>query len=382
MKRAHQRGRSVSPPLEVVTPPPWLSWEEMIASTPAARAAEARVRSPTPNARSAKGAAPTGDVAAAAALVARLREGARRRHYSRRTEKAYAGWVRRFLAFHRYRGPEHLGTPEVRSFLTHLAVRRRVSASTQNQAFSALLFLFREVLERELESLEETPRAKRPVRLPVVLSREEVRAVLRNLRGREWLIASLMYGSGLRLQECLSLRVKDVDFDRRVLLVRDGKGRKDRETVLPGGLVEPLRNHLEAVRSAHAEALADGRGAVAVPDALERKYPRAPWSFGWQWVFPAARDYVDARSGVVRRHHLHQTVVQRVIRVAVNKAGLTKPATSHSLRHSFATHLLEAGYDIRTIQELLGHRDVSTTMIYTHVTRIGSKGVRSPFDDP
>jgi integron integrase len=236
------------------------------------------------------------------------------------------------------------------------------------------------VLGRKLEDLDDTPRAKRPTRLPVVLSRSEARAVIDHLPGRVWLVGSLMYGAGLRLQECLTLRMKDVDFDRRVLMVRDGKGRKDRETVLPDTLREPLRRHLDQVRPAHERDVADGRGAVSLPEALERKYPRAPWELGWQWVFPASREYVDTRTGLLRRHHLHPTMVQRAFRTAVKKAGLTKPATSHSLRHSFATHMLEAGYDIRTVQELLGHRELNTTMIYTHVTTVGSKGVRSPLD--
>lgn len=315
-----------------------------------------------------------------AVVLQRVWQLARARHYSRRTEKAYAAWVRRFLAFHNYRDPAVLGSPEVKAYLTHLAVQQKVSASTQNQAFSALLFLFRDVLERKLTGLEDTPRAKGPVRLPLVLTRHEVDAVLGCLHGRLWLIASLLYGSGLRLQESLSLRVKDLDFERRVLVVRDGKGRKDRETVFPAKLLEPLRQHLEWIRTQHAKQLADGRGAVTLPDALARKYPRAAWALGWQWVFPATREYVDTETGTLRRHHMHPTVVQRAFCGAVRAAGIAKPATSHSLRHSFATHMLESGYDIRTIQELLGHRDLTTTMIYTHVTMIGSKGVRSPLD--
>ncbi|MCG6926966.1 MAG: integron integrase [Acidobacteria bacterium] len=321
-----------------------------------------------------------GDAAAAHALVERVREAIRARHYSRRTEKSYVGWVRRFLAFHAYGDATRMGATEVRAYLTHLATRRRVSASTQNQAFSALLFLFRQVLGRDLEALEDTPRAKRPTRLPVVLSRAEAAALISHLPGRLWLVGSLIYGAGLRLQECLSLRVKDVDFDRRVLTVRDGKGRKDRETVLPDALEEPLRGHLRRIRKTHEKEVADGRGAVTLPDALERKYPRAQWELGWQWVFPAGREYVDRSTGVLRRHHLHPSAVQRAFRTAAEEAGLAKRATSHSLRHSFATHMLEAGYDIRTVQELMGHRELNTTMIYTHVTTVGSKGVRSPLD--
>jgi integron integrase len=315
-----------------------------------------------------------------AAAARRLRETIRRRHYSRRTEKAYVGWLRRFLAFHGGRDPALLGEAEVRAYLSHLALRETVSASTQNQAFSAILFFYRDVLGRRLEGLEDTPRAKRPVRLPVVLSREEVKAVLGQLRRTLWLIASLMYGSGLRLEECLRSRVKDVDFSRRAFTVRDGKGGKDRETVLPLALLEPLRAHIDSIRKLHARDLAAGNGSVIVPDALVRKYPRAPWELGWQWVFPATRMYVNRTNGLLQRYHLHETVVQRAVRDAVRAGGIAKQATSHSLRHSFATHLLEAGYDIRTIQELLGHKDVSTTMIYTHVADVGPRGVKSPLD--
>jgi len=359
-------------PLECLTPPRWAHEADLKGSS-----APPSPGSPT----SALSPAPTGGPATAKVLVQRLRQVVRQRHYSLRTEKSYAGWARRFLVFHRYPDPARLGAVEVRAYLTHLAMRQHVSASTQNQAFSALLFLFREVLGRKLEQLDDTPRAKRSVRLPVILARPEVRAILSRLRGRPWLVASLMYGGGLRLEECLSLRVKDVDFERRVLVIRDGKGRKDRETVFPQKLMEPLRGQLERVRGRHEGDLMDGRGAVSLPDALERKYPRAAWELGWQWLFPAAREYVDPQTGVLRRHHLHQTVVQRAFRIAVREAGVTKPATSHSLRHAFATHLLEAGYDIRTVQELLGHRDLNTTMIYTHVTIVGGKGVRSPLDD-
>jgi integron integrase len=313
-------------------------------------------------------------------VAERVRAAIRQRHYSRRTEKAYVGWVRRFLEFHGHREAGAMGAPEVGAFLTDLATRQRVSASTQNQAFSALLFLYRDVLGRELRDLEDVPRAKRPTRLPQVLGRGEARVLIDHLPRRLRLIGSLLYGAGLRLQECLSLRVKDVDLDRRVLTVRDGKGRKDRETVLPDALREPLRRQLLEVRSAHRTALAAGRGAVTLPDALERKYPRAAWELAWQWVFPAARDYIAESTGQRRRHHLHPTVIQRAFRDAAKEAGLVKPATSHSLRHSFATHMLEAGYDVRTVQELMGHRDLNTTMIYTHVTTVGSKGVLSPLD--
>ena len=369
--RSGPRLRRSEVPLECLTPPWWAHKVDLTTSSAL----------PTPDSATSPPAPATAGPAAANVLIQRLRQVVRQRHYSLRTEKSYAGWGRRFLAFHRYPEPARLGAVEVRAYLTHLAMRQRVSASTQNQAFSALLFLFRDVLGRKLEELDDTPRAKSPVRLPVILARSEVRAILERLRGWPWLAASLMYGGGLRLEECLSLRIKDVDFERRVLVIRDGKGRKDRETVFPRKLIEPLRRQLERVRGRHADDLVGGRGAVTLPDALERKYPRAAWELGWQWLFPATREYVDTSTGILRCHHLHQTVVQRAFRTAVQEAGITKPATSHSLRHAFATHLLEAGYDIRTVQELLGHRDLNTTMIYTHVTTVGGKGVRSPLDD-
>jgi integron integrase len=302
------------------------------------------------------------------------------RHYSRRTEKAYIGWIKRFIFFHGVRHPDEMGEREVMAFLSDLAVRQRVSASTQTQAFSALLFLYREVLGRRLEGLEEGVRAKRPVRLPVVLSRDEVRAVLDRLQGGPWLMAALIYGSGLRILECARLRVKDLDFTRAEILVRDGKGRKDRTTLLPGRLVDPLRAHLERVHAQHEEDLARGGGRVPLPEALARKYPGANAEWAWQWVFPASRSYLSPQLGIRCRHHVHETVLQRAFHEAVRCAGITKHATCHTLRHSFATHLLEAGYDIRTIQELLGHNDVSTTMIYTHVLNRGGLGVRSPLD--
>jgi integron integrase len=314
-------------------------------------------------------------------VIGRLRQTLQTRHYSRRTERAYVAWVGRFLcALPRRLRPSDAAVGDVTAFLARLAVDEKVAASTQNQAFSALLFLFREVLQRELAGLDDVARAKRPERLPLVLSRDEVAAVLGRLRGTPRLMASLMYGCGLRLLECCRLRVKDVDFDRHEVTVHDGKGRKDRVTVLPDRLVPPLRDHLERVRRQFLRDLEGAAGYVALPDALARKYPSAPRAWAWQWVFPAARVHTDAATGERRRHHLHESVLQREFASAVRAARLTKPATCHTLRHSFATHLLESGYDIRTIQELLGHADVSTTMVYTHVLNRGGRGVRSPLD--
>jgi integron integrase len=318
--------------------------------------------------------------AAGPRLLDRLREAIRMRHYSRRTEKAYVGWVRRFVLFHGKRHPREMARAEVTAFLSHLAIQGRVSASTQNQALSALLFLYAQVLNQDIGWLADLVRAKRPARVPAVLTREEVRAVIEKLEGTEHLMASLLYGAGLRLLECCRLRVKDVDLERGEIVVRDGKGARDRVTMLPVRLVPALVAQLERVRAQHARDLAVGSGSVELPLALERKYPRAPYEIGWQWVFPATRFYTDAGSGCRRRHHLHESVLQRAMRGAVRSAGILKPASCHTLRHSFATHLLENGYDIRTIQELLGHRDVSTTMIYTHVLNRGGRGVRSPLD--
>jgi integron integrase len=296
-------------------------------------------------------------------LLDRVRGAIRARQYSFRTEKAYVGWIRRFIVFQGKRHPDEMGAAEIRQYLSHLATAGRVSASTQNQAFSALLFLYREVLGRELAGLADTVRAKRPVRVPLVLTRGEVASILDHMSGVTWLMASLMYGSGLRVLECARLRSKDVDFTRGEITVRDGKGRKDRVTMLPAAVAPSLRAHLERIQRRHASDLSAGAGSVALPDALDRKYPRAAWEWAWQWVFPASRFYRDAETGERRRHHPHESVVQRAVKAAVSAAGIPRPATCHSPRHSFATHLLEAGHDIRTIQELLGHRDVSTTMI-------------------
>jgi integron integrase len=313
-------------------------------------------------------------------LLDQVRGKIRLKHYSIRTEQAYVDWIRRFILHFGKRHPRELGAAEVEAFLTHLAVEGRVAASTQNQAKSALLFLYRDVLEAELPWLDNVERAKAPKRLPVVLTQAEVQALLTRLTGTHWLMASLLYGAGLRLMECLRLRVKDVDISRKEILVRDGKGFKDRVTMLPAALVAPLRTHLERVRELHQQDLAAGFGAVYLPYALERKYPGAARDWGWQYVFPSARRAVDPRSGEMRRHHVQDQALQRAIKQAVRDAGLVKPATPHTLRHSFATHLLEGGYDIRTVQELLGHSDVSTTMIYTHVLNKGGRGVTSPLD--
>jgi len=313
-------------------------------------------------------------------LLDRMRARMRARHLSRRTEDAYIGWVLRFLRFHGLRHPSTLGATEATAFLTHLAVRGRVAASTQNQALSALLFLYREVLETDLPWLHDLVRARRPARLPVVLTRDEVRSVLDAMAGPPLLVAQILYGSGLRLLEACRLRVGQLDLDRGEILVRDGKGARDRRTLLPKSLQPALSEHLDRVRDQHREDLARGTGWVELPDALSHKYPNAGRDWPWHWVFPATRTYHHPDTGQVRRHHLHETVIQRAFREAVLRAGLAKHATCHSLRHSFATHLLEDGYDLRTIQELLGHRDVSTTMIYTHVLNRGGRGVRSPLD--
>jgi integron integrase len=270
---------------------------------------------------------------------------------------------------------------EINAFLSHLAIEDKVSASTQNQALSALLFLYRHVLSREIGDLGEVIRARKPKRLPVVMTREEAKAVLAHLRGDKWLMASLMYGAGLRLMECLSLRVQDIDFARKAIMVRDGKGAQDRRTMLPETAKKPLQRHLQRVKSIHDEDLAAGWGRVQLPSALDRKYPNAPADWRWQWVFPQENRWKNTRTGEEGRHHTHETILQRAVKEAVRAAGLVKHIGCHTFRHSFATHLLEAGYDIRTIQELLGHKDVNTTMIYTHVLNKAGRGVRSTVDD-
>lgn len=313
-------------------------------------------------------------------LLDQVRLAIRARHYSPRTEETYVGWIKRFIFFHNKRHPAEMGEAEIGQFLSSLASESHVSASTQNQALNALLFLYREVLRKEIGYVNGVVRAKRPKRLPVVLTRQEVRSIVGLLSGPEWIMGMLLYGAGLRLMECLRLRVKDVDFSRGEILVRSGKGDKDRITMLPAAVNEPLHRHLESVRKQYETDLKSGYSGVSLPDALERKYPNAGKEWSWQWVFPASSLYIDRQSGLRKRHHLHESVLQKAVRNAALKAGLSKPASPHTFRHSFATHLLEDGYDIRTIQELLGHRDVSTTMIYTHVLNRGGRGVNSPAD--
>ena len=309
-----------------------------------------------------------------------MRERLRLRHYSYRTEQQYLAWVRRFILHHRKRHPSTMGVAEVEGFLTYLAVERQVSASTQSQALAAILFLYRQVLEVDLGWLDNVVRAKKPIRVPVVLSAEEVRSLLAELDGVYRLIATLLYGSGLRLMEALRLRVKDVDFEYRQVIVRDGKGGKDRVTVLPGSIVPALRVHLEHVRDRHLVAQREGFGGVELPEALGRKYRGADQEWAWQYAFPPRYPSVDPRSGARRRHHILEDSVQRQVRNALRRAGIHKAASCHTLRHCFATHLLERGYDIRTVQSLLGHKDVSTTQTYTHVMRKGAGAVQSPAD--
>ena len=314
-------------------------------------------------------------------LLDRVRSAIRARHYSIRTEEAYAAWVRRFILFHGKRHPKELGEGEINAFLSHLATDERVSSSTQNQALAAILFLYRNVLALPFPRLDNLIRAKKPRRLPVVLTRDEVARLLAKMDGRPRLVALLLYGSGLRLLEGLRLRVKDVDFGLNQILVRDGKGARDRITMLPAAVKESLRLELDEVRELHRRDRAEGFGVVHLPDALSRKYPHAGADWGWQYVFPAEQRSRDPRSGLERRHHVHESTIQKAVQQAAAKAAIVKRVTPHTLRHSFATHLLEAGYDIRTIQELLGHRDVATTMIYTHVlNNPGGRGVRSPID--
>ncbi len=309
-----------------------------------------------------------------------MRQAIRTRHYSPRTEETYVGWIKRFIFFHNKRHPAEMAEAEIATFLSSLASDSHVSASTQNQALNALLFLYHEVLGKDIGYINGVVRAKRPHRLPVVLTRQEVRSIFGFLAGSDWIMAMLLYGAGLRLMECLRLRVKDIDFTSNQIVVRAGKGNKDRHTMLPAAVKDPLAKHLDLIKRQHQRDLERGLGRVALPNALDRKYPNAGKEWGWQWVFPATSHYIDRVTGEKRRHHLHESVLQKAVKEAVREAGLSKQASPHTMRHSFATHLLEDGYDIRTVQELLGHADVTTTMIYTHVLNRGGKGVFSPAD--
>lgn len=313
-------------------------------------------------------------------LLDQVRDRIRTKHYSLRTETQYVQWIRRFILFHGKRHPQEMGAVEVEAFLTHLAVTGKVSASTQNQALSALLFLYKEILSIDLPWLNEIVRAKQPQRLPTVLTRTEVQAILVRMSGTYGLMANLLYGTGMRLMECVRLRVKDVDFERREILIRDGKGAKDRITMLPESLADPLQAHLLHRRTLFDDDSRLGKASVYLPDALARKYPNAATEWAWQYIFPSGSFSIDPRTGAERRHHIDEKLLQRAMKKAVQASGITKLATPHTLRHSFATHLLDSGYDIRTIQELLGHKDVHTTMIYTHVLNKGGRGVRSPLD--
>jgi integron integrase len=313
-------------------------------------------------------------------LFDHLREALHARHYSHRTDQAYGHWIKRAIFFHNVRHPAEMAEPEINVFLTHLAVKEKVSASAQTQALSALLFLYRHVIGREVGDLGKVIRARTPTRLPAVMTRQEVKAVLANMTGDRRLMASLMYAAGLRLRECLRLRVQDIDFSRHEVLVRDGKGAKDRITMLPASLTIPLQEHLKQVKAIHERDVAEGWGRVQMPTALDRKYPNAPKDWRWQWVLPQDRRWINPQTKEQSRHHVDASLVQQAVRDAVAHAGLTKRVTCHTFRPSFATHLLEGGYDIRTVQELLGHSDVKTTMIYTHVLNRRPAGVRSPVD--
>ena len=313
-------------------------------------------------------------------LLDQVREAIRMRHYSPKTEDSYVHWIKRFIFFHNKRHPAEMAEPEIAWFLSNLATESRVSGSTQNQALNALLFLYHQVLGKEIGYVNGVVRAKKAPRLPVVLTRREIQALLSYLNGSEKIMATLLYGAGLRLMECCRLRVKDIDFSQNQIVVRAGKGDKDRYTMLPAAVDKLLIKHLDDGKRQHQVAVEKNLGRVMLPNALDRKYPNAGREWAWQWVFPATRYYVDRETGRQYRHHLHESVLQKAVREAVRNAGIPKPASCHSLRHSFATHLLEDGYDIRTVQELLGHRDVSTTMIYTHVLNRGGRGVQSPAD--
>jgi integron integrase len=313
-------------------------------------------------------------------LLDQVRDMMRLKHYSYRTEESYVQWIRRYILFHNKRHPQEMGATEIEAFLTHLAVQEQVAASTQNQAFSAVLFLYNSVLKLELDRPVDALRARRSQTLPTVLTQTEVMQVINRLSGVYQLVIKLLYGSGLRLTEGLRLRVKDIDFEHHQITIWDGKGMKSRVTMLPVQLVEPLKLHLPSVQLLHQQDLQQGYGSVYLPFALERKYPHASREWKWQYVFPSDRLSKDPRSGIVRRHHLHQSTLQKALTDAVRQTKIPKRVSCHTFRHSFATHLLQNGYDIRTVQELLGHQDVKTTMIYTHVLDRGGRGVRSPLD--
>lgn len=314
-------------------------------------------------------------------LLDQVRDALRTKHYSYRTEQSYVDWIRRYILYNDKRHPREMGAQEIEAFITHLATQRKVSVSTQNQALSALLFLYRTVLLQDVEVPPALSRPGRPKRLPTVLAHAEAVEVIGKMRGKTRLMAKLLYGSGLRLSECLRLRVKDIDFANHQIIVRDGKGEKDRATVLPESLVPELKVHLEDVKALHEKDLHEGYGEAALPYALGVKYPNAGYEWAWQYVFPASQRSQDPRTGMVRRHHLDESVLQRAVKEAARKTSIAKPVSPHTFRHSFATHLLQNGYDIRTVQELLGHKDVKTTMIYTHVLQRGGLAVRSPLDD-
>lgn len=351
---------------ETATPPWRADTKALFADQPAA---------PSPTAAEVKAAADR-----AASILERYAAALDARHYSERTRESYTKWLLRFIEANKGRNVEALGEKEINAFLTKLAVSENVSASTQNQALAALLFLYRTVLSAPLGSLGEVVRAKKPVRLPVVMSRDEVRAVLGQLEGDKKLACSLMYGTGMRLMECLELRVQDIDFDRNEILVRNGKGAKDRVTMLPSTLAAPLKEHLLHVKAIHDRDLCEGWGSTVLPGALDKKFPKSSTDWGWQWVFPQERRWRDRETGKQGRYHMDASLLQRAVHEAALRAGITKRASCHTFRHSFATHLLENGYDIRTVQELLGHSDVKTTQIYTHVLNRGPSGVRSPMD--
>lgn len=313
-------------------------------------------------------------------LLDQVRNELRFMHYSKRTEEAYTQWIKRYIYFHKKRHPKEMGSEEITTYLTYLAVSRKVSASTQNQALSALLFLYKQVLKIDLPWLKDIHRAKRPKHLPVVFTRSEVKGLLSQFDGTKWLIFSLIYGCGFRIMECVRLRVKDIDFCYKQIVIRDAKGQKDRVTVLPEKLVDPLKLHLEKVRHLHGQDLENGYGCVYLPFALDRKYPNACREWGWQYIFPSKNISTDPRTNIRRRHHIDEKNLQRSMKKAIRNSGIVKPGSLHTLRHSFATHLLEDGYDIRTVQELLGHKDVRTTQIYTHVLNRGASGVQSPLE--